>query len=195
MNSKTSRSIRLATIALGLAATSLHAQSIANGSFETNPPKLPERGWAIISPSSDAQVDDWITGRAFVLVSTQGFSQWTSRGLVPHEGNYAIALQDKGSETTIEQSLSKLVVGTTYQISLYVTARNNASMAGALSVKIDNGKTTSVIHKGNPPGLTWKEITCRFVATTPNPQLIIGFTSTNEDQTVFVDKVTLAAIK
>ena len=168
--------IRAAVALLLLIAPPLHAQLVSNGALTAN-----ATGWTLVSSCSDAVWDGTVGNPA-------GSIRLNSCG----QGD---------SDPTAAQTISGLVVGATYTISVDVLLHSNSGGG--------TGKSFGIFldsEPGNPILVTefldgiWHTVTVNFVATSSSTTLIFaaeldprtpGGPASNTDVSYYIDNISL----
>ncbi len=165
----------LALLALGLTAPAANAQTITNGSFETD-------GYTTTSLSSGGPLTGWTITTTGSNGYPYGVNNSSGYGPTPY-GSQFILLGYYGdkSHNYIEQTISGLTSGTTYDVSFAIATEGYANLYGAgnhseLTASISSGSSTAAQTFSAPSSIanywdTWGIDTYAFVANSSSATL------------------------
>lgn len=165
----------LALLALGLTASSANAQTITNGSFETDP-------YIITSLSSGGPLTGWTITTTGSQAYPYGINNSSGYGPTPYGSQFLLlGFYGDASHNYIEQTISGLTAGTTYDVSFAIATEGYSDLYGAgnhsqLTASISSGSSTAAQTFSAPSSTanywdTWGVDTYAFVANSSSATL------------------------
>lgn len=192
---------RLATLAATLAlSTTLTAQIVTNGGFETYGGTFRGDGGQQLSPGNTALTSWTIVGSEIAVLQNGNLY-----GIASHSGNLFLDLAgytDTGFPKGVSQSLTGLTIGQTYTFSMWLGVFNgdcqNVGLnrcTGPVSARATVGGTTQTFtHNPTGAGNQWANYTMNFVASNSTMLLLIeGITVPGGGAYLGLDDVSVAA--
>jgi hypothetical protein len=177
-----SKWLALAAI-LAFSGTKGEAQILLNGSFETES----------TSPGSDFVVEDptdWETGVSNPYVIESGAPDFG--GFAAEDGSIYIGMQGSPSDSPfIYQDVTGLIVGDTYEVTLYTSVRAGGS-AGTFTIDDNAAEAGTLATDSTPIADSWTEVTYTFTADATNGNFNIIWTPASDGDIGFIDNVSIA---
>lgn len=174
-----------ATLLLASLSTA-DAALISNGSFETQTPPVSGAYFALADGST--RIDGWTVGGGGIeLINTL----WTSA-----DGNYSLDLS-RDTAGTIEQTLTGLIIGTTYRVS-FALAGNPDGGETIKNLEVSAGSVTQQfqfdITGATRTDMGWQTETLDFLAVDTSAVLSFRSLELNGGYGPALDNVTVAAV-
>ena len=165
----------LALLALGFAIPTANAQTITNGSFETD-------SYGVTNLASGGPLTGWTITNFSGSVYPFGINNNSGYGLTPYGSQYILlGYYGNASHNYIEQTISGLTAGTTYDVSFAIATEGYANLYGAgnhsqLTASISSGSSTAAQTFTAPSSTakywdTWGTDTYAFVANSSSATL------------------------